>query len=541
MNKIKQLKLSKSIASLMDEQQPYSTSTLFWYLLRLFIILCGFFLINRGVIFITKLPTESYSESILAFSFLKHVVASKKLLVFLIVLPFFIFYRKRLLAKWGDFDRGKSLRTLFLLIGGILTWMFSLYEYNFFYDQSHLWDRLLLIVCLILIYIRPVFILPFLIVLLIIIQQFKNLVGYSWAVPSLPIGILLLFFVFYLLYLVSERFIFRDFIFLLICFFASHYWLPGSGKVNLFWITENRLSYLISSTYTNGWLAFLSLDQIDSFIRIIDKLNTPLKVLTILFEFGSMFIFINKKVTRLFFAGWIFMHIGIFLTSGICFWVWSLIELIFLISFTKKDNLLKGIRFTKLDLVLGGIIIICGSYWSSAVKLFWFDSPLIYVYRYEAEMEDGKVIELPHTFFTPYDYQFTINSLSYLSEWPLLEAEQDPKIIKEILKTNTHDEIFDLEQERGNLQYDEEKAKKMDIFIRQYIKNWNKKTSKEDWWSKLQAPRLLWTFPRKSYPENIGRIRSLKIKQITSLYLNHYEEIREKEVLMLKISDEKKN
>jgi len=504
--------------------------------LRILFVLLIHTFFSYFLLYIGHLPYSIYEGPVITIGFLQQLVSFKFGFPVLLFVLFLVTYRNRLQFKWKDLERGKELRIIAFVLALILTWKYAFYDFNLYFFQGYYLERVVLIIFAISILLRPVGILPFLWMLTLIIRQFKILAGFSWAVSSLPFGILTLMLAFAFFFGLCRKFILKDFIFLLICLAASHYWLPGFGKIDLTWIMEDRLAYLIPSSYANGWIGFLSQSDINSFMEVMDALNIPLKIMVLILELGAMFVLIHKKVIPLFIMGWVGMHIGIFFNTGIFFWVWSLTDLTILYFFIKKDNLLSAITFVRLDVVLGIVLIMGGSYWNRVVKLAWYDTPLTYVYQYEAINEDGKIIQLPHHFFAPYDYQFAINSLSYLCDWPLLNTSETPDVMKRLVQIESKEEFLEYENQKGVIQYNAAKSEQFREFLSRYISNWNRRQSNRSVFSILEAPRLLWTYPLEFETEDIGKISSIEVKQVTSFYLhNQCEEFRERIVMNIPI------
>ncbi len=494
-------------------------------------ILLVHFALSKFVQVMGYQPSAIYYESFILGAWTKQLLSIRYGLPILTCILFLILYRSRIWFQWTALDAGASLRLVLTGLAAVLTWRYAFYDFNLYYFQGYYWDRLILIGLLFCIYYRPIFILPFLLMLRLVINQFEIIPGFSWAESSMPIAILTLFLTFFIVYVLSRRFIIGDFVFLLICLLAAHYWLPGLGKMSYLWITEDQVKFLIPSSQANGWLKSWSDEEINSFMSVMAALNTPLKILTLLLEFGAMFIFLRRRLVLLFIIGWIGMHVTIFWNTGICFWIWSATILMIFYFLGRKNSPLAEIKFTSLDIVLGMILIIGGSYWNRIVKLAWFDTPLTYVYQYEATNKEGETFQLAHHFFAPYDYQFTINSMSYLCDMPLLNTSS-PLVFRDIMNVKSSDELFALEQKSGINQFNGRKSKQLRGFLSQYIQNWNKRRSNRTALSILEAPRLLWTSPLEFEEEKIGEISSIKVVQVTFYYINGRNEVfREKDVL----------
>ena len=64
-------------------------------------------------------------------------------------------------------------------------WAFSAYDYNFYFDQTHYVDRLLLIAFAMLVLVHPGFVLPFLLEAIAIAYQFHHPLGGTWSLVQL--------------------------------------------------------------------------------------------------------------------------------------------------------------------------------------------------------------------------------------------------------------------------------------------------------------------------------------------------------------------
>ena len=502
------------------------------FLVRIGSVLFLYVILDRFLMKITNLSFVNYQEPFIYFAFLKHIFTSWYLL-FVITSAFSLFmFRKNLFCSWTDFPKGKLIRFLVIIASGTLTWVFATYNYNLYYDQGHYFDRFLLFIFLLSVYWRPIFVLPFLTILLPIIWQFTVLQGFSFAIPFLPIRLLTLFSTFFLIYLFVKKLPIADFVFLTGCLIATHYWVPGFAKLRPNWILYDQLYFLVPATYANGWLGFLDSQTISLITQKLGYFNIPLKILTLMFEFGSMFFFLNRHSVKFFLCGWVFFHLGIFFVTGIFFWVWILLDGAFLYLFLKKDGISTLPIFNLKYLIVSMILIISGSLWSKPVVLAWFNVPVTYTYRFEAETEGGKTYKLPPKFFAPFDYQFTLGSFAYLDNKPLISvvwgASSGASIGKQIMKLDSDKLLFSFEEQNGKVYFDEKSKEAFNLFIKQYIQNWNKHFSNETYLSYIEAPRFLWTFPTSaSFEQSKQPIKRIKVIQVMSFY-NHgkYGEIR---------------
>lgn len=505
-------------------------------LIRLGSALALYVVLDRALMLLASLPPESFYEPFIYLAFLKSLLTGPSGLVLVPVVFFFVWFRKSLWAPWTDLPRGRPLRFLILLCAGLLVWRFTTYDYNLYFDQAHYPDRLLLAVFLLLIYWRPVFVLPFLTVLLPVVWQFAAFGEFSWAAAFLPIRILVLFLTFFLLRAATKKFPAADFVFFLGCLVAAHYWPSGFGKLRWQWIRYEQLNFLLPGAYANGWLAFVGTEQISAAVRLLGVFNLPLKIFTLVLECGALLFFWNRYSVRFFLAGWAALHLGIFLATGIFFWMWVIVEIALLWLFLRRKGFADLPSFSRSHLVISILLIISGPVWCNPVKLVWYDVPISYTYRFVGIGEDGRTYRLPAKFFAPYDYQFTLSAFSYLdNKKPLLSVVQSAGP-PEIMNIDSVEEMLAYERTKGRLSFNAQNAAAFRAFVRQFVGNWNRRLSKDTPFSYLEAPRLIWTFPTSAPFDRPQRLRRVDIIQVTSFYQNYVNvEIRREVVDRIRI------
>ncbi|MEM7065583.1 MAG: hypothetical protein AAF572_20760, partial [Cyanobacteria bacterium P01_B01_bin.77] len=391
--------------------------------------------------------------------------------------PWLLRHSRSLFQGWSVFDGAHRLRIWILSVAAILTWWFAAYDYNLFFNQAHGCDRILLLGLFVLISWRPIFVLPFSVLLVAIMGQLAYpLGGYSWAAQDLLIRSLLLFVAGFFVAAVTGYRKISDLIFITCCLVAAHYLTSGIGKLKLNWLINNSTHLLLPSAYSNGWWNFLAPAVIIQLTQILSWINWPMKVLTLVLECGVILALWNKTTFRWFLMGWISLHTGIFLISGICFWHWAVLELIFLlVFFWRKDDFIRPI-FTKRYRVISWILILALAIGFQPVALAWIDSPIAYTYQFEAVGESGQAYSLSSHFFAPYDYQFILGDFSYLSDQPVLmtfgSAIFRNNLFDDLNKIQSLADIEGLEVEKGRTAFDADRINQFDLFCQQFIGNW---------------------------------------------------------------------
>ena len=528
-----------------EEDRGGSTSGLKRFLalsLRTGLLLTLYALLDRWLTRLTAIPERGYEEAFLVFELGKRLMslnpaALASMLLMVGAIGVGLWFRS-LGPRWSSFTYGPLVRRLVVVIAFVLAWSYATYDYNFYFDQTHGVDRLILLALVPLLCWRPAFVFPFLLVLLPMLRQFDYPIGdYSWSEPVLLVRALMLFGALWLTRLVSGRIRTADFFFVLCCLVASFYWVPGLGKLDLYWIASDRLYYLLPATYANGWLGFLSPEAVARFTKAFSYLNTPMKIGTLLLEAGALFCLWRRSLLTGFLVGWIVLHIGIFFVTGIFFWKWITLDAAILVLFFTKHRPRFEI-FTRAHFVVSLILIGGATLWFKPVELAWYDARMSYTYRFEAVGTSGKTYTLSPRFFSPYDYQFTLSGFTYLSHQPRLSvawgATRNRNVAEALNASTTPSEIWNLEREMGREGYDPRRSAAFDDFIREFVTNWCKHGGELRWWHLLQAPPQLWTFSPDAGPDEGEQIAKVIGYEVTSLYDDsRYREIRKRRVRII--------
>jgi hypothetical protein len=502
-------------------------------------IVFAHFVLYKGLCWMSTLPFGAYYKTSISLELLKKVFQNIYIVIgFTAAIAIF---RKKIFIAWSSFEKGKTIRFFIFITAVILAWYYSTYNYNFYFNQSHFFDRIILVLLAFAIYFRPLFILPFVLLLFSIIWQFESFLGYPTAAsPFLLTRVLILFLAFLLYKLIFKRFQLSIFLFLLFCLIGTHYFTPVVGKLNSEWIFNDHINYLLAATYTNGWISFLDVSSISALIEFLDNFNVPLRAFTLIVECGVLFFFFHLKYIRYILIFAIVMHLGIFLYSGIFFWMWILLHSTILTLLLKKDLPINTI-FNKYYFIAGFLLIGFGKFWASAGGLNWHDSPLSYTYIIEAETEEGETVELPPNFFSAYEFQFTVSDFKYLNQekrLPIAWGATDNYVSNYFNSERSTKEIFEYEKERGKI-YHKDASKKLFIdFMKTFIGNRNNNLTAENNFLKyIKAPALYWSFPYNSTFKVKKKITAITINEVTSYYTKTegYMEIRHKEILHLKI------
>lgn len=488
----------------------------------------------------THLDFESFKAPFIYGEFLKTSFQSWRLIPLLVTAILVVIFRHKLLDSWSKLAYGSSLRLLVVVATAILAWEYATYDFNLYFNQSHFLDRSLLLLFIPLIWWRPVFVLPFLTVVIPMIWQFTFLIGFSWTASYLLLRISILFVACFMLYLVNKRFPILDFILILGSLYAAHYWLPGWGKLSGVWISYDQLPLILPAAFSNGWLSQFDSDTIWSIVQAFSPFNGVMKVFVMFVEFGAFLFFFHRKLPFIMLFGWISMHIGILFFTGISLWIWVAVDATLLWLFLRKDGFAQLPLYSIHPILISFALIVGGRFWCKPVEISWYDLPFSYSYQVEGLTEEGENIDLPLTFFAPYDYQFTLSGLAYLADNPMLyvlDVQDDADFAKELLFLRSKDDFLSLESAKGGTGLDEDFAQHFDAFVKTFVQNWNERQDKTIGYSLLPAPELTLNYPRFRTDQLPLRIQEITIFQVTAFFGgDQYEEVRRIPIRSIKIN-----
>ena len=443
---------------------------------------------------------------------------------------------RRILFPWSQWEHGTTVRILVCAAALVLAWPIATYDFNFYVGQWHLADRLLLAFSFVMLCWRPVFILPFLAILIPTATQFTmpRVVAATWSAPDQSIHCLTLFAAFYLIALVGNSNRSKAFVILFCCMVALHYWPSGFTKFRSGWVLRDHLEFLLPNSYANGWFKGVSQEAIVTWTERIGVLSPVLRWTTLIAECGCLLFLASRRIALGLLVLWMAFHTGVFLATGICFWQWVLLEAcLFLVIITKRQVFEERIFSLSTGVIAFGLIF-SSYWWLRPASLTWFDARATYTYLFYAEGESGERYQLPPRFFAPYDYQFTLGGFGYLSEEPVLGiawgATSRP-IADRLAKAVSTDDFLGVERELSVDEYDSVRSGELKAFIQKFVSGVNEHPGHKHRFRAVQAPRLLWTFGGAKAYDYQEPIRQVEIVQVSTFFNGaNIEEVRRRRV-----------
>ena len=494
-------------------------------------LLLAYLVLERWLMGVARLPEASYAGPVIAAGVLQRFLVEPAFapgyllrigvvaaLMWLLVARF-----ATLRAPWSRLEQGALLRLMVVIPTLLLAWDFATYDYNLYYDRSHLVDRLALGALGGLVLWRPVFVLPFAVMAVAVIGQFNHPIGgYSVAEPFLLVRWLLLFAAFFLARAAGTGHRPGDFAFLTFTLLAASYFVSGLGKIRLDWFTQGDVALLLPATFANGWLGFLDHGTVGALTRGLARVDWMLVAGMVVFECAAVLCLLRRGVFLFFLAAWPVFHLSVFALSGIFFWKWIVLEVAILLLLLKRPDSALFEVFSRRHFVLSIPLIVGGTIWFQPANLSWYNAAVSYVYRFEGVGESGRRYSLPPAFFAPYDYQFTLGAFAYISPYRQLDvvwgATRDRALATAMASAGGPGDVEVLERERGQWFFDADRTGRLEAFLQRFVGTYNERGSKRTLLGALAPPPHLWTFAGPDAFDGSEAITRVVVRQVASFF-----------------------
>jgi hypothetical protein len=206
-----------------------------------------------------------------------------------------------------------------------------------------------------------------------------------------------------------------NFFHLSICLHLLNYFLSGIKKLifesPFFWLTENNLFNLIEYGLVGGFNPIPNFFLNPYIVKYINFYETELNILlassVIIPQLLTPIAFFKKRTIPFFLIYFEIQHLMIYAISGIFFYKWIFLNILFLyiyINFKKKKNLIfqpiHKVFFLPLYLVIFFLNF-------EIVRLGWLDSYAYYKDYIQVELKNKKIVNLPSSFFLASSLPYT--------------------------------------------------------------------------------------------------------------------------------------
>jgi hypothetical protein len=395
-----------------------------------------------------------------------------------------LFFRR---LTWRSLDHTQGARFFVTAVSATITWQLAFYDYNFYYDQAHYFDRFLVIGLAILVFFHPMFAPLFTAFVITIASQLHYPLpdaAWLWPDKKLLFDAMILFNAF-LLFAAFRNTTSHLFLYVLLCLTAGIYFHAGVAKLSIgpgyhSWLVDNKLSNLFVTSHTLGWLGYLDKSTIINIAKLLETVNCPIAAVTLLIEFSGVAILWSRYVARLVLCSFIMLHVAIGLASGIFFWMWCAHNVALIIYITKSKSFSNRDLFCPKSFVLSVAVILFSSLYFRPVHFAWFDTRLSNFFTIYGTGASGNIYELEPHFFAPYDIIFGQSRFYYLFNETVLVgtygSTQDYWLAQQ-LETASPIEIDALKGEHGETFYNEHSSRQLIKFIKNYVSNSQKGSS----------------------------------------------------------------
>ncbi len=451
---------------------------------RLGVILVAYSLIEQWTLGLARLPESAFEgalvfprlllraalpESSVSFGFIARACVSAAIVAVFVARP------RRAWATWQESGIGPVARIIVAVPTVLLAWAYAAYPLNHFFAHAHLVDRLLVVVLAGATLWRPAFAIPFALAVAASARQLAHPMGLDYvAEPFGLLRVLILTGAFVVVRSVWQRVRPSDLVFLVLTLVAAGYVVSGLGKIRLGWFSHGLIGLMVPATYANGWLAFLEPDTIAAFTNRVLEVDVLMLVGTFVVEILAVFALVRRRGFMLFLLIWIGFHGGVLAISGIFFWKWMVFEAaLFLLFFLRPSSPALKV-FTANHALLSVPLILGGTIWFHPTSLTWHNAAASYSYRFEAVGESGRTYSLPPAFFAPYDHQFGMGNLGFLSPYHQLAITWGATSsidVARLLLTIAPSDLERVEAEWGTIPLREDRAQDVDRFVERFVRS----------------------------------------------------------------------
>lgn len=426
-----------------------------------------------------------------------------------------------------------SFKLPVIIISTFMGLYFTSTGYNFYFDSGFYFDKLIILLIVISVYISPYFLL-FLCPLIWLSMAQLNLPtgGYSITDKMLPI-VLLNFFVTSIVFYTAFNLKFKmiksfkiDFFFFkelvlsgLIIIVGGAYFIPFLGKLFISpgvfdWSFKEDFALAVVKFFERGWLINFHYKTV--IIEVVNNLSSLLLTCALLIEGSVLLISKSKKTAMFVLLLVVFLHFAIFSLSGILFWKWVIADLsVYYILYKHRWEVFSK-SFYKLTILL---FIIFSNIFLPFNRLAWFSTNYSNDYYINVIDENNNEYSVSPNSFHPYEifmefsrwnlYNSNLNTTT--TDFAKVSYDYDKKIFNNKKNLN-HNNLI--------------KIKK---FFKRYFTNYNNNISKR---SGNFLPNHIYSNPGSNIDfEFKTTVKTIKIYNKECLFNNNYKKLCEVDLI----------
>lgn len=512
------------------------------FLLHIGAVLAFFLPLDTFLTYSASLPAAAYREPALVLELARSIGVYK--LAAITAAGLVLLRYGALAASWRALESGASLRLFVVFLCALIAWPFVTYGYNYYFDQSHLGERLVLLALVPLIWWRPLFVYPYLLLVYVLMHQLVEPSLGGSTILAHKIHVLRVIGMFgsaFLVYALSGYRKAGALTFLICCQVAAAYWLPALAKIELGWLSGTHLQYILPAAYAHGWLSFLSPSEVARLAAAFAPVDLPARAAVLAVETACLFFLWRRSFSIALLLVVIVFHLGVFALYGFFFWTWIGLDLALLALLIATIPPRAGPVYGADRFVLSILLIGFGAFWARPPELGWYDTPLSYTYRLTARTSSGDEVRLHPRFFAPYEDIFTMGSFAYLSKEPRLPigpygVTYDTAARDLLNAARNEEDVFRVEKRTGLSRYDPDRAAAFHEFIRRFVANRNRRPARLSTVYAAHAPLQFWSFTGEIPDLQNERVREIVVTEATTFFDGErLAVLREQEVARIRI------
>ena len=440
------------------------------------------------------------------FPSLQSLQTLRQLLVLFPVIPTLVFLAARRRLRWTDWEAGKSLRVLVMVLLVALAWSGSTFEYSMYLDRGHALDRLLLVALTLLSWRTPLAV-PFATRWVIVMLEEAYVPIPLDDFDFRSVAEVLIVFSCFTWASLQRSFKTKHFLLVGLGAWASYYYAAGTAKINYgpawSWLLENHISNISANAHVRGWLVFLSDGTFSAGVSFIRRFDLALAAYTLLIELGALVVFVHPRVVRAWVVFCALLHFGIFALTGIFFWKWMVTNLAFYFFLRYGGAAISKQMCRRKAVVLFAIAMVYYSrgrgYFYPQTGVAWYDSKFVENYVFYAIGQSGKKYLVSPGYLTPMDMHWTQGRLCYATNersiTGIYGTTGNYDLVQKLETLSSPEEALKLINTGGVCTNVKRQATFDDFFVR-YFRNLNRHDRQLQWVSWIGAPRHLWVTPK---------------------------------------------